>query len=189
MENYRGKITAHFMAHWGVPTEIRPYEIGSLRASLAILQFAPRGARQTWRYATNGMSSYLQHSPDFEARVRTELFACTLKKEDWIDDLLKAIASYPADYSTYLSQGDTIEVGQPIDRRKSCFTGILISPPGPIDPSSLGVIDGLENDVLVHQVVGLTPAEICYTQKYGGAKLWESIAQNGDPILDQSRSK
>ena len=56
----KGVITAHFIFHWGVPKEIRPRKLPGI-GELAILEFAPKGVRLTWRYATNGMSSYIQH--------------------------------------------------------------------------------------------------------------------------------
>jgi hypothetical protein len=182
----QGTITAHFIAHWGVPDDIRPQAIRGGR-SFAILEFAPRGSRQTWRYATNGMSSDLQHHPDQHMKVRTELFACTTEKAVWIDDLLCGLAAYPYDYTTYLAEGDTIEVGQALDRDESCFTGVLLAPPGPRDPPSIGVIDGFDYNVLVHQVVGLLPPEVHYAERHTGKRLWEQLLQFGDPVLDRAR--
>jgi len=182
----QGIITAHFIAHWGVPSDIRPREVRGAKP-FAILEFGPRGARRTWRYATNGMSNCLQQHPDSRMKVRTELLACTTEKVGWIDDLLGGIAAYPNDYSTYLAEGDTIEVGQPLDQDVSCFTGVLLAPPGPLDSSTLGMIGDLEENILVHQVVGLLRPELDYVREHSGKRLWEQLVKFGEPVLDRPR--
>jgi hypothetical protein len=133
------------------------------------------------------MSNYLQRHPDPRMKVRTELFACTTEKMSWIDDLLGAIAAYPNDYSTYLAEGDTIEVGQPLDRDSSSYTGVLLAPPGPLDQSTLGVIGDLGEDVLVHQVVGLLGPELDYVREHSGKRFWEQLVKLGEPVLDRPR--
>ena len=154
----------------------------------AILDFPPREVgRSTWRYATNGMSSYLQSHPDKNIRVRTEVFASTLREVSWVCELLAAIATYPADYATYLADGDTIDVGQPIDRSASPFTGVFLTAPGPFDAPTLGLIGGLPDKVLVHQVVGLFPAELLYASREGSAGLPTRLWQHGEPLLDELR--
>jgi hypothetical protein len=180
------KITAHFISHWGVPNDIRERKIRGAE-KFAVLEFAPRGTRTTWRYATNGMSSYVQNHSNPEVKVRTEMIACTSQPVPWIGDLLGAIASYPTDYTTSLAEGDTIAVGQAIDRSQSPYTGVLFAPPGPIDPASLGVIGGLEENVLVHQLVGLLPAEVDYAEKHTGKTLWKRLVKFGEPLLDRIR--
>lgn len=186
MSESQGVVTTHFISHWGVPNEIRPRELRNEKA-FAVLEFAPHGARRTWRYATNGMSSYRQQHPSLRHGVRTELFACTAKRITWIDDLLGAIANYPHDCSTYLAEGDTIEVGQPLDRGTSCFTGVLLASPGPLDPSTLGVVGGLAEDVLVHQVVGLLESELVYVREHSGKQMWGQLVKFGEPVLDRPR--
>jgi hypothetical protein len=184
MANDKGIITGHFMAHWGVPRDIRPLRARGI-AEFAVLEFAPREPRMTWRYATNGMSSYLQSYPEESMNVRTELFACTKQRAMWIDDLLLAIASYPHDFATYLAEGDTINVGQPIDQNSSCYTGILLASP---EPATLGLVAGLSHDVLVHQVVGLLPTEVQFAEEHGGGKmLWQKLFNKGEQLLDEER--
>jgi hypothetical protein len=187
MKDEKRNITAHFIAHWGVPKEIRPRKICGIQ-EFAILEFAPRGARRTWRYATNGMNTYLQSIGQHGVRVRTEVYACTGHETPWVHDLLSAIASYPMDYSTYLAEGDTISVGQPIDRNCSCFTGILLAPPGPLDPPTLGLVAGLAENVLVHQVVGLVPSELDYAERHNGKNLWNHLIGRGEALVDEVRA-
>jgi len=187
MSNESGIISGHLITHWGVPAAIRPRNTPGIE-TFAILEFAPRGARKTWRYATNGMSTYLQAHPDHRIQVRTELYACTSQRTPWVDSLLAAIATYPKDYATYLAEGDTIDVGQPIDRGSSCYTGILLAPPGPCDPLTLGLVGGLSENVLVHQVVGLLPNEVRYAQQNGGRALWVRLARCGEAVLDEVRT-
>jgi hypothetical protein len=183
MQNDNGIITGHFISHWGVPKAIRPRALQGI-SEFAILEFAPRGTRETWRYATNGMSSYAQDHPDKLLRIRTELYVCTKQQATWADDLLAAMATYPLDYTTYLGEGDTINVGQPLDRRSSAFTAVLLAGPGLVDPGTLGLVGGMSDNVLVHQVVGVFPAEAEYAEKHSGSSLWERLAKNGDLLLD-----
>jgi hypothetical protein len=182
MKNEKGIITGHFILHWGVPNEIRPMKARGIE-EFAILEFAPRGTRKTWRYATNGMSSYYQFHPDQSVRVRTEIYACTSEKAIWVDELLAAIASYPKDYNTYIAQGDTIDVESPIDRNYSFYTGILIAPPGPADTPTVGLIGGLSNNVLVQQVVGLFPNEVQFAKSHGGNLLFQQLSKNKEELL------
>jgi hypothetical protein len=179
----RGIITSHFITHWGVPSDIRPRNVRGTE-SFAILEFPPRVARKTWRYATNGMSSIVQTSPSDGPKIRTELYTCTSTRLPWIDELLAAIASYPYDYSTYLAQSDTIEVGQPIDRNRSSYTGILLAPP---DPPTLGLVAGISDNVLVHQVIGLFPNELEFAKREGGERLWDKVSPKGEFLLDLDR--
>ena len=182
----KGVVTGHFIAHWGVPNELYPrYARGS--REFAILEFAPRPPRTKWRYATNGMSSYIQPHPDGNIHVRTELYASSSRRAEWILDLLTAMASYPIDVGTFFAEGDTIDVGGPIDQNTSCFTGILLAPPVPL---SLGVVGGLVEKILVHQVVGLVQAEIDFAAGHegAGALIWKKLITKGELPLDEVRS-
>src|SRR5580704_9632420 len=172
MQHDKGIVTGHFISHWGVPTEIRPRKLPGI-GECAILEFAPRGTRATWRYATNGMSSYAHNHPDGIVMVRTELYGSTKEKAAWVDDLLAAIATYPLDFKTYLAEGDTINVRQPIDRHSSRFTAILLAAPGRSDPETVGLVDRMPEKVLVHQVVGILPSEADFAEQHGGKPLWE----------------
>jgi hypothetical protein len=176
-------ITGHFIAHWGVPREIRPRKVQGIE-KFAILEFGPRGSRTTWLYATNGMSSYAQAYPDDHMKICTELYACCKQRVTWVDDLLAAIATYPRDCTTYLAEADTIEVGQPIDRNSSGYTGILLAPPY---PPTLGLVGSLSENVLVHKVVGLLPAEVQFAERHGGRVLLEKLTKYGELGLDESR--
>ncbi len=180
----KGIITGHFIVHWGPPHDIRPLQAHGV-AEFAVLEFAPRGPREAWCYATNGMSSYTQSYADQQMKIRTELYASTRERAAWVDELLTALASYPIDVATYFAEGDTINVGTPIDRMTSCFTGILLAPP---DPATLGLVAGLPEEVLVHQVVGLLPAEVQFAESHGGGKtLWHELAKQGEHTLDLRR--
>jgi hypothetical protein len=133
------------------------------------------------------MSSCVQAHPDQDLMVRSELYACTRGKAAWVDDLLAALATYPIDHGTYLAEGDTISVGQPIDRSRSGYTGVLLAPPDPYDPPTIGLVSGLCESVLVHQVVGLFENEIRYAKEHGGKTLWRRIVAHGQPLLDLER--
>ena len=183
----KSAVTAHFVTYWGVPSEIRPRDIHEFE-SFAILEFPPRGTRATWRYATNGMSTLQQFYSDPKIAVRTELYACTQNKALWVDELLAAMASYPWQHRTYFAQWDTVEVGQPVDRRNSPYTGILLVPPGSMDPPTLGLVGGVPESVLVHQLLGLLPAELQYAKTNNGRVLWERIIRACEPMLDESRT-
>lgn len=180
----KGLVTGHYITHWGVPSKISPLSARGIEA-FAVLEFAPKWPRKTWRYATNGMSSYLQCYTDEHVNVRTELCASSKDRADWIQDLLMAMASYPIDYDTYFAEGDTIDVGQSIDRKSSCFTGILIAQP---EPSTLGLVSGIAENVLVHQLVGLLPSEVRFAEEHGdGMVLWQKLINESDHLLDVKR--
>lgn len=184
----RGIVTSHFIAFFGVPTEIRPRAVRGI-GEVAILEFAPAGNRKTWRYATNGMSAYLQRHPDPRVHVRTEVYATTCHRQGWVDDLLLAVAAYPYDCDTYLAEGDSVNVGQPIDRRVSPYTGILLIPPGPHDASNLGLVGGVVENILVHQVVGLLPSEVELAAQGNGKRLSDAIRAADELSLDAHRAK
>lgn len=179
-------ITCHFMSHWGVPSDIRPRKLAGVD-DFAILEFAPRGTRTTWRYATNGMSAYAQKCADGQGKTRTEVFGATKSKVTWADELLAAVATYPRDYVTCLAEGDTIHVGQPIDRQHSPFTTLLLAPPGRGDPEAVGAIAQMSEVILVHQVVGILPLELAFAGRRGGKLLWNRLASGGEVLLDQER--
>ena len=183
----RGTITGHFLAHWGVPSSIHPRDLPSV-STFAVLVFAPQGTRRSWRYATNGMSTYLQEHPDPSVRVRTELYASSENRADWVENLLAAVATYPIDYSTYLAEGDTINVGQPIDCNQSPYEAILLAPPSPCDSVTLGTVGGVREDILVHQVVGVYESEVDYATRNGWKVLWQRLAARGELPLDGARS-
>jgi hypothetical protein len=184
MRDQKGTITGHYVAHWGVPKAIRPRRARGIR-EFAILEFSPRGARGTWRYATNGMSSYLQAHPDPGTRVRTELYCVTRNRALWVGDLLASMATYPVDYGTYLSEWDTIDAGGPIDRGLSLYTGVLLVRPGSADQPTLGLIGTQPDKILVHQVIGLLPADLDRASAAGGRTLWDRLLEVGrDVALD-----
>ena len=181
----KGTITGHFIAHWGVPSNIFPLSATGIEA-FAVLEFAPKGSRRSWRYATNGMSSYPQFYPDEHVSVRTELYASTSDRADWVLDLLKAMGSYPFDCQTYFAEGDTVNVGQSIDQKLSCFTGILIAPP---QPSTLGLVSSLQEKVLVHPLIGLLPTEVQFSEEHcGGKMLWQKLIAQNELLLDVART-
>src|SRR4051812_11686667 len=105
----QGIITAHYIAHWGVPSNVDVYDLSGI-GKVAILEFSPNQRRMTWRYATNGMSEFCQARLPSGDEVRTEVFACTRSKTEWIGSLLIGVVKYPLDYSTYLAEYDTIDV-------------------------------------------------------------------------------
>jgi hypothetical protein len=187
-QNNRGAITSHFITFFGVPTEIRPRPVPGF-GEVAVLEFAPRGYRSTWRYATNGMSAYRQHHPSLTTCVRTEIYATTRERQTWVEELLFAIVGYPHYSNTFLAEGDSIDVGQPIDRRASPYTGILLMAPGPHDPPNLGLVGGVDESILVHQVVGLQSPEVEYAAGGNGRKLCDAIRAADELCLDVPRKE
>src|SRR5438067_2186100 len=99
-------VTTHFIVHWGVPKEIHKQELGTL--DLAVLEFAPRTERKTFRFATNGMSAHVQRSKVKRIPYRTELYAGSRSNTPWIIELLVALSRYPMLHQTSFSQFDTV---------------------------------------------------------------------------------
>lgn len=152
-------MTAHWITHFGVPMEIYPRALHGFDGAFAILEFAPRDSRTSWRYATNGMSSRIQACPQPGVRVRTELYAATAQRAPWVCDLLTALAAYPWNQQTWFSEGDTIELQENPMSRNCPFAGIMLARPGAIDPPEIGLA-GDSEPILIHQLAGLLPAEL-----------------------------
>jgi hypothetical protein len=165
--------TGHLIAHWGVPRQIYPRKSLAGQA-LAVVEFAPRPNEEGWRYITNGMSEYLQLVND--TRVRTELLAYSLKRHDWIVDLLDGLSRYPTQHGTFFAEFDTIPVGQPIDRGASCFHGVLLAPLPRSESASLDPMWGLfPEPVHTLLIVGIHASEIAFASEHGGKALFDSV--------------
>lgn len=152
-------MTTHWITHFGVPMEIHPRALQGFDGPFAILEFAPRGSRTSWRYATNGMSSRIQACPQPGARVRTEVYAAMRDRAPWVSDLLTALAAYPWDQQTWFAEGDTIELQESPTSRNCPFAGIMLVRPGAIDPPEIGLA-GDSEPIPIHQLAGLLPAEL-----------------------------
>jgi len=180
------QVAGHFLVHWGVPKDFhlrRPLADG---LDLAIMEFPPGGERETYRFATNGVSGIPQDSGD--TSVRTELYACSRGSHPWVIELLDALARYPMRHHTYLSEYDTISVG-PIDRDRSPFAAILLAPPGAEEKDTLGAIaTDYAEATLVHQVVGIFEDECELAIEEGGEELWQRLSALGRGLaLDAER--
>jgi hypothetical protein len=125
---------------------------------------------------------------DERGSVRTELYTCSQHRLPWVDELLVAMATYPFLNETYLSEFDTIDAQQPIDQETSPYTGILLAPPGPTDPETLGLAGKPGEDVIIHQVVGLLPKELEYAAQGGARDLWRKFLGEGELAIDRIRS-
>lgn len=163
-------MTAHWITHLGVPKEIHPRALNGFDGAFVILEFAPRGSRSSWRYATNGMSTRVQACPQPGVRVRTELYAATVQRALWVCDLLTALAAYPWDQQTWFAEGDTIELEDSPKSRNCPFAGIMLARPGTLDPPEIGLA-GDSEPILVHQLAGLLPAELEQAKRGNGARL------------------
>ena len=186
MEQNSGIITSHYIFHWGVPSDIHPLRLAQI-PKFAIFGFSPTSTRQSWRYATNGMSSYVQSERSREIHVKSEIFVRSRNKLNWIYGLLSAVATYPLDYNTSIVENDTIDVGQPIDRDESKLTGLLITAPGPDECESLGVIAHNNENILVHEIIAVYPSELEFAKSHGGAALAKLIVSYGDCLIDGNR--
>ena len=179
--------TGHFISFWDVPTEI--YRRNPIDASnLAIVQFGPRGPRNSWRHATNGMSEHVQRCN--QGPVRTELFASTDERRDWAIALLEAVARYPMQQNTFIGEYDTVAVGQPIDSAQSPFTAILLAPPGRSEHAAVGTIEaGMADVIPVYRVIGIFTDECQLTIERGGRNLYNQLLQQVCTLsFDEARS-
>ena len=178
-------VTGHYIAHWGVPSEIRVQE--SSRFDLAVLEFAPTRGRDTYRLATNGMSTLVQSNR--ARRYRTELYAISRSAAPWIARLLAALAVYPVEEETSLGEMQTVPLAGPIIQGDSKFSAILIAPPEPEDAGTVGAILGVTPEpILVHRVVAITDSERSLAVEYGSEELWLRLLGLGRPLpLDEAR--
>jgi hypothetical protein len=180
----RKQRTAHFIAHWGAPSDIHLDPNDPL---LAVLEFPAAGDRRSFRYATNGVSEHL-----FEAKggpVRFELFGSTCSSRDWMAELLLGLARYAVSQAAYLGEFDTVPVSRWIDRATPSYAGLLIAPPSKTEAETIGAIGHLSREpVLVHQAVGLYGPELEYAIAKGGESLFERLAAlGGELLLDAPR--
>jgi hypothetical protein len=173
-------VTGHFMAHWGVPSEIHVQE--KSRIDLAVVEFAPKGGRATYRFATNGMSAIVQ--PSRGGRYRTELYASSRSAAPWIVRFLAVLAVYPIEEETSLGEMQTVPLAGPIVQGDSIYSAILIAPPGPEDPETLGAILGVTTEaILVHRVVPISELERDFAAERGSEELWQQLLGLGRPLL------
>jgi hypothetical protein len=188
------EVTAHYMRHWGVP--LRPHLEAPCSRDLAVFEFAPgrqadsQPPLQTSRFATNGMSAYVQSYQGIPRR--TEIYVSARSYAPWILELLVAVANYPVTFETLLEQFNTIPIDGPIDQSCSPFTALLLGPPEPEDPDTLGVIPDITPEpLLVHRVVGITQREYEFALNYDdGEELWHRLVSLGRPLLiDQPRAE
>jgi hypothetical protein len=182
-------ITLHFMTYWGVPREIDVQE--QPRLDLAVLEFGPRAAfdprkeRQTYRFATVGMSECVQlHCGKGH---RTELYASARSSARWIVKFLTAAAEYPRLHKEAFVEFDTLPVADPTDAFP--FGGLLIAPPGPDDDETVGAVIGVTPEpLLVHEIIGITDRELDFGIEHGGEALWNRLRGLGCPLLlDEKR--
>jgi hypothetical protein len=172
--------TAHFIAHWGVPKAIHQ-QVDLSGLPLAILEFSPNRYLTSWRYATNGMSEHLQEGGD--RKVRTELYACSHDEAPWLIQLLDALARYPIQQATFLSEYDTMPLVSGMPGVPPEFGGILLAPPDPHDPVTLGALQVDDSlPVLVHQVVLVTTSELNFAINNDGRALWGRLLKH-DQLL------
>ncbi len=184
-ENYKHR-TGHFILHWGVPGAIHPQpDLGG--QALGVLEFSPNRRLTSWRYATNGMSELPQECDG--RKRRTELYAISRAKAPWLIPLLDAMARHPFQEPTYLSECDTLPLVPGMPGVPPQFGGILLAPPDPPDPATLGAFTcGDGATVLVHQVVLITPSEMEFAIASGGETLWKRLVKLDQPLLaDRSR--
>jgi hypothetical protein len=175
-----GSRAGFFILHWGVPAIHERPQLGD--DPLAVFQFKPRDERATWRYVTNGMSEHEQRSAR-GTLARTELYAATSAESPWAIDLLDALARYPGQHDAAFFELDTIEVGQPIDQKGSPYTSLLLVPPEPEDPGTLGAIDIPGCTVLVHRIVGIYESECDFAIENGSEQLWKRLLESGQSLL------
>lgn len=176
----QAEITAHYLRHWGPPTEI--HISSQSEGSLAVLEFAPRPSETAYRYGTNGMSKHA-HVIDGQP-FRTELMVRSHTSRRWIIRLLEALATYPEQHGEALSESDTLPVGQPLDGVSSPFRGLLLLSADPEEETTLGAIIGIYPEpILVHRVVGLYQSELDFAVQNGSDALSERLLGLGCPLL------
>ncbi|MBW3624157.1 MAG: suppressor of fused domain protein [Armatimonadetes bacterium] len=181
----RQQITGHFIYHWGVPAQIHVQ-----RDDLAVLEFAPQGNRKTFRFATNGMSRSIQPSGDL--CYRTEVYVCANSPAPWMIDLLKSTAEYPEQHRTHFLEGNTIPVKFPLPSTDFPFQALLIAPPEPSDPPTIGAIcDSSSGEtIFIHQLIGITQNELAYAMLKGSERLLHRLVSLGEPLLiDKARQE
>ena len=174
----KGIITAHYITHWGVPSDIRPLTVEGL-GDFAIVEFPPRDSRKTWRYATNGMSAYAQARSGTGRELRMELYASTARPTRNLDDVLALVARYPIDHQTRFCEGDTIAAEGAISEGWPNYAGLLIA--GPESPG-LGLIGGPDRGVLLNRIVGIFDDELELAKTRGGHELLVKLQAEDLPI-------
>ena len=179
--------TGFFIGHWGPPVEIVPSPIQGV-PDFAVLVFGPRGARASWRYATNGISEHEQWAPMVERPFRTELFISAAHECAWIPRLLTRLADYVIQHEQSVFEFDAIPLCY-----EECYPAgsraVLICPPFPTEAQTIGaaVTPGLS--YLIHQVTMLGAQEFARCESGQSREVWEAIARASTEGLVDARTR
>jgi len=178
--------TGFYIQEWGVPKEIHICD-PIADNELAVFEFLPCRGRKSWRYATNGMSEYIQKYEEY--LFRTELYALTNNQAPFAVKLLSSMARYPFSNQTYFSEFDTIPLGHSIGQKNLKYTALLLAPPCPEDGAQFNQIpDVTKEPIYIYFVAPLFATELEFAINKGGKNLWEILLNSGFSLaLDAKR--
>lgn len=144
---------------------------------LGIMEFRPTRSRNFWTFVTSGMSEIGQESND-GIQIRTEIIFYTKEHATWPIELLCKLASYPFEYHTNFSDGDTLSLQGPVSPT-SALTGIFLSNALFESPEfDLMEIDGKSTQIL--WAFPITSAELGFISEHGSPRFKQLIL--GQPI-------
>jgi hypothetical protein len=155
-----------------------------------IYQFAPHGDRDHWVLVTGGMSDDRQAVPvDAPASIaaRTELMMYAAAPENWMFNVLKALAHLPFENATFLHWRHTIDLPWLGTADPPVLSTMLLLPPFMEDEDiDRLIIDGEPVNLL--WVVPITDAELAYKTSHGADALLDRFEAAGvDPVAVAQR--
>lgn len=176
------RIRNHYDIAWGCRGTVKPFLKGpgsDLGADFAVLEFAPRGDRRMWTYATCCMSRQSDESP-------IELHVFSADKSEEIVELLVVVAHYHRT-GARLDLWHTVNFGKPWRGRSLCSFGLISLPylDGP-DVQSMTADSG--KSVNFYWMIPVTFAEVQYKKENGIEALESRLEEENFNYLDLGRA-
>lgn len=161
-----------------------------------VLEFAPTSGRDSWLYATSGMSNDWEAErcdPTTPSGLGCEFVFETTQRAEWAIlrllhlmtfQILLCHGRYPG--REPMNNFDRIPLGAPIRGENSVLKYLMLAPPARFPPDAR--LDSGTFDF--YQVVGISEAEAAYARSHDGSALLELlIAHRYFPVTDPDRNE
>lgn len=159
-----------------------------------VIKFPPNGFRQTWVYATSGLSNAWEDDvfdPDGLSGLGCEIVFETADDFDWALRLMRRLLAYQIllGWGHYeggdpFAIGSRIPLGGSIDRESSELKYCLIVPPKGYEPK-FQIPSGRAE---FYHIVGVTEAEFQFARTNGMESLLTLLSPAGYPVTNPARA-
>ena len=172
-------IKEHYRAHWHDFSEhnLNKGPIQEVLPEFCVLRFQPHEKRNSWIYASCGMSGY-------DCEQGLELFILAPTENDFLIELITAVAHYYASGNN-LGYGHTVNFGCPWYEGSLCDHGLISLPY--LDGPSLEWLETKERRIRFLWIVPITKDEVEYIQAEGLDSLENLFEENDFNYIDPLR--